>query len=134
MPVEINTLKNLKVLDLGENSISVLPKNFTDLNNLTELYLDHEKNIELAEDFEVLSKLRNLRILHLEGNNISALPGNFNKLDQIEQLYLNDNQLNSIPFKIKGLKNLKYLDMHNNPIVIPIDLLKRQYGGLKINF
>jgi Leucine-rich repeat (LRR) protein len=134
LPQEINTLNKLKVLDLGDNYISVLPKKFSELRNLTELYLDHEKDIKLAEDFEILSKMQSLRILHLENNNITKLPKNFNKLNQIEKLYLNDNKLKNVPYELKELKNLKFLDIHHNPIIIPVDVIKKTYGGLKINF
>lgn len=134
LPEEINTLKKLKVLDLGDNDLSVLPKSFSELRDLTELYLDHEKNLKLAEDFEILSRMRSLRILHLENNNITLLPNNLYKLNQLERLYLNDNQLKDIPFEFKELKKLKFLDVHHNPIIIPVDVIKRNYGGLKINF
>jgi Leucine-rich repeat (LRR) protein len=133
VPQEIITLQNLKVLDLGDNEISLLPKNFDALKNLTELYLDKEKNLKLEEDLEILSRMKNLKILHLENNGISTLPKNISKLQKIEALYLGDNQLQTIPVEIKELKKLKFLDVHHNPI-IPTDVIKRNYGGLKINF
>ncbi len=105
VPQEITMLQNLKVLDIGDNEIALLPKNFDALKNLTELYLDKEKNLQLEEDLEILSRMENLKILHLENNGIDVLPKNISKL----------------------------LDVHHNPI-IPTDVIKKNYGGLKINF
>lgn len=133
VPQEIISLQNLKVLDIGDNEIALLPKNFDALKNLTELYLDKEKNLQLEEDLEILSRMKNLKILHLENNGISTLPKNIIKLQKIEALYLGDNKLQAIPVEIKELKKLKFLDVHHNPI-IPTDVIKRNYGGLKINF
>ncbi|WP_304065712.1 leucine-rich repeat domain-containing protein [Pedobacter glucosidilyticus] len=133
VPPEVTTLQNLKVLDIGDNEIALLPKNFDALKNLTELYLDKEKNLQLEEDLEILGRMKNLKILHLENNGIRVLPKNINKLQKIEALYLGDNKLEAIPVELKELKKLKFLDVHHNPI-IPTDVIKRNYGGLKINF
>ena len=70
VPEEILTLKHLKILDIGHNDFSLLPKNFSSLRNLQELYLDEDKNLNLYEDFEILSKLKHLKILHLENDGI----------------------------------------------------------------
>jgi Leucine-rich repeat (LRR) protein len=48
-------------------------------------------------------------------------------------LYLNDNKLKNLPLEVKELKNLKYLDIYHNPLVIPVDVIKKTYGGIKIN-
>ncbi len=119
VPEEILTLKNLRTLDIGNNGFSLLPKKFSSLKNLQELYLDKDKNLKLFEDIEILSRLRNLKILNLDNN---------------EKLYLNDNNLKTLPTELKWLKNLKYLDVHHNPITVPLGIIKVNHGGLKINF
>jgi Leucine-rich repeat (LRR) protein len=134
VPEEILTLKHLKTLDIGHNNFSLLPKNFSSLKHLQELYLDEDKNLNLFEGFEILSQLKHLRILHLENDGIKELPENIGKLNQIEKLYLSENDLRTIPMEIKGMKNLNYLDVHHNPILPPLNIIKTYKGGLKINF
>lgn len=134
IPAEVLTLKNLRVLDIGHNNFSLLPKNFSSLNNLQELYLDEDKNLNLFEDFEILSKLKSLRILHLENDGIKELPKNIGKLSHLEKLYLNDNELETLPVELKNLKNLNYLDVYHNPIAAPLNFIKTYRGGLNIRF
>ena len=121
-------------MDLGDNDISILPKNFNSLSNLEELFLDKDKNLKLEEDFEILSRLKSLRILHLENNGFGSLPSNVKKLDQLEKIYLGDNQFKSVPFPNKVLKNLKFIDLNHNPLALPADVIKRTYGGIIIEF
>lgn len=134
VPKEIAVLKTLTVLDLGGNDISLLPQNFSNLINLQELYLDEDKKLALAADIEILSKLPSLKILHLENDDLKVLPKNINKLSHLEQLYLGYNYLQTVPLEIKGLKNLKVLDLNHNPVSPHSALIKQTHGGLKIRF
>jgi hypothetical protein len=134
IPEEILKLKHLKTLDIGHNNFSLLPKNFSYLKQLQELYLDEDKNLNLSEGFEILSKLKHLRVLHLENDGIKELPRNILKLSQIEKLYLNENELKTIPMEIQDMKNLNYLDVQHNPILPPLNIIKTYKGGIKINF
>lgn len=124
----------MEVLDLGDNDISLLPQNFSSLKNLKELYLDKDKNLKLKEDFEILSKINSLRILHLENNGFVTLPSNVSKLNNLEKIYLGDNKFKEVPVQFKNLKNLKFVNLHHNPLVIPVDVIKRTYGGIIFEF
>jgi Leucine-rich repeat (LRR) protein len=55
-------------------------------------------------------------------------------LNQIEVLYLNNNNFKQLPVDLKELKNLKYLDIHDNKSKFDIQELQRQGFGFKINF
>jgi Leucine-rich repeat (LRR) protein len=50
-------------------------------------------------------------------------------------LYLNNNEFISFPTEIKGLKNIKYLDLHDNRITPnSYQNIQNQNFGIKINF
>lgn len=134
VPSEIASLQNLRVLDLGGNDFKLLPANFTKLRNLEELYLDDDKNLNLIKDFEILSALPKLRVLHLENDGISKLPTNVRKLVHLERLYLGNNLLRFVPPQIKGLKNLRLLDVNHNLIKPQFHLESPAGTGVKINF
>ncbi len=132
---EIGTLQKLRVLDLGGNDFSLLPKDFVKLENLEVLYLDDDKKLDLYKDFEILALLPKLRVLHLENDGIREVPSNIYSLMHLEDLYLSDNLLRITPPQIKDMKNLKFLELHNNHL--PTNLhLNQPYpaSGLRIKF
>ncbi len=134
IPIEIGFLKKLKVLDLSGNDFKTLPKSFSGLTNLEELFLNDEKNMNLYENIEIISLLPHLRVLHLENDNLSNLPKNIFKLTNLETLFLNHNNFKQIPKHIKGLDHLKYLDLNDNKIIPELQDLKNLNFGFKINF
>jgi hypothetical protein len=134
VPIEIKNLKKLKVLDLSGNDFKILPKEFSQLSNLEELFLNDEKNLKLEENIEVISLLPHLRILHLENDNLTRLPKNFFKLKSIETLYLNNNFFKEIPVEVRGLNQLNFLDLNNNKIKHELQDIKNLNFGFKINF
>ena len=56
LPIEIGTLKSLKILDLGGNNFEFLPFQIAGLNALEEIYLDKDIHLNLNQAFNVLSK------------------------------------------------------------------------------
>jgi Leucine-rich repeat (LRR) protein len=135
LPSEIGTLKKLKVLDLSGNDFIVLPKSFSELYNLEELFLNEEKRFNLDENIEVLSLLPHLRILHLENDQLNKLSKKIYRLNHLESLYLNNNKFKEFPTELKEMPNLKYLDFHDNKLS-PLELqnFQSQNFGIKIRF
>lgn len=131
IPEGITALPQLKVLDLSGNDFKVLPSGFTKLTKLEELFLNDEKNIDLSQNIDLLSKMKNLRVLHIENDRLRKLPANFWKLNYLESVYLNDNQLEEFDFPKEKMNNLKNIDLRNN-LFMPsdIDRLNSQYGTL----
>jgi len=131
IPEGITALPQLKVLDISGNDFKVLPSGFTKLTKLEELFLNDEKNIDLSQNIDLLSKMKNLKVLHIENDKLKELPANFWKLNYLESIYLNDNQLKKFDFPKERMNNLKNIHLNNN-FFMPsdIDRLSSQYGTL----
>lgn len=100
---DILSLKRVHSLDLSNNILTVLPKNFTLLTHLTKLDLSKNELTELPEDFGNLVKLKHLDLYR--------------------------NQLQHLPLSFSKLKNLKWLDLKDNPLVPAV----AKVAGLCIN-
>jgi len=97
LPVELEDLTELKVLNLGLNQITGLIP--VGLGNLSQL-----------------------EYLNLSFNQLSStIPQSLGSLINLQSLYLNDNQLvGSIPFSLFGLQNLANLDLSDNQMTGPV--------------
>jgi Leucine-rich repeat (LRR) protein len=134
LPEEIGKLKNLKVLDLSGNDFKTLPTSFKQLTKLQILYLNNEKNFDLSKNLALIKDLPNLKSIYLENNALTALPKKFFQLQQVENVFLNENNFREIPREMKRLKNLKFIDFHDNKqLVIPPGFQPSGFG-FKINF
>ncbi|XP_072389809.1 leucine-rich repeat-containing protein 59-like [Diabrotica undecimpunctata] len=100
---EILSLKPVHSLDLSNNTLTVLPKNFASLTHLT--------------------------ILDLSKNDLKELPEDFGNLVKLRHLDLYRNQLQHLPLSFSKLKNLKWLDLKDNPLVPAV----AKVAGLCIN-
>lgn len=129
LPIEIGGLKKLKFLDLSGNDFEIIPKEYKNLLNLEELYLNDELYFNLEKNMGVLSSLPNLKSLHLSNDKLDHLPTNFNKIKNLEKLYIDNNNFNFLPNQIKGLDHLQYLDIEKNPLQInQTDILNLNFG------
>jgi len=134
IPPGVGFLKNLKVLDLSGNDFEVLPSTFSNLTNLQELYLNDEKYMKFEKNIPILSTMPNLKSLHIENDGLESLPKDIYRLSHLESLYLNNNKFKQLPVELKELKNLKYLDFHNNQFILPTQDIQNQNFGIKIRF
>ncbi|KAF5278312.1 hypothetical protein FQR65_LT03581 [Abscondita terminalis] len=96
---EIAAIKKAHSLDLSNNHISTLPRNFTVLVNLTKLDLSKNQLTELPDDFGQLIKLKHL---DLYKNQLQHLPISFSKLKALRWLDLKDNPLMPAILNIAG--------------------------------
>ncbi|CAK8678048.1 unnamed protein product [Clavelina lepadiformis] len=105
--------KTLKSLNLGNNKLTCLPRNFHNFFNLWQLQLCNNSITKLPEQ---LGKLHNLRRLAASNNSIKYLPLSFTKLhletlDLFMNPFVNDTQLPSndvvcCSLKIPSLREL----------------------------
>jgi hypothetical protein len=141
-PMEVFQLVNLRVLDLSQNLIRVLPEGIGGLAQLTVLNL---RNNQLRALPVEIGQLQGLQRLDLEENQLAELPLELALCDGLRSLRLNDNcfavwpaaalsprienltmgynQLKGLPESIRHLHALTYLDLrHNRLATLPENL------------
>ncbi|XP_044515776.1 slit homolog 3 protein [Gracilinanus agilis] len=93
VPKELSTLRHLTLIDLSNNSISVLANyTFSNMTQLSTLILSY--NQLRCIPIHAFNGLRSLRVLTLHGNDISSVPeGSFNDLTSLSHLALGTNPL-----------------------------------------
>ncbi|HYI08742.1 MAG TPA: COR domain-containing protein [Thermoanaerobaculia bacterium] len=100
VPESIRTIRNLRILDLGQNKISEIPEWFGELTTLT--------------------------VLDLADNRLRSLPDTIGRLTKLLDLYLSNNLLESLPETLQGL-SLQTLWVGRNPALgLPESLLTRR--------
>jgi Leucine-rich repeat (LRR) protein len=110
-------LSNLDELELCDNKICVLPKDFfTGMSNLKILDLG-SNSIERIES-GVFDELVNLDKLGLSMNRLETIPADlFAKLSKLDKLNLSANKIHDLrPGSFSGLSNLKWLYLASNVI------------------
>jgi len=125
----LDSLKNLRILDLSYNNISEI-KGLENLENLEFLKIHNNKISEIKG----LEKLKNLRTLFLQDNQITEIKG-LETLQSLENLALHNNKIS----EIKGLRNLHKLEnlgLASN--LIPTKIIEElgglnSLGGVKIS-
>ncbi|XP_072757310.1 thyrotropin receptor isoform X2 [Anoplolepis gracilipes] len=105
--------KELRVLDLASNMISVLPDDvFKGLNMLHDLLLSNNNLQSISSDAFI--GLSRLQVLDLENNYIEYIhPDAFRETKRLQDLNLGNNIFPTLP--IRGLAGLLHLKTFNNP-------------------
>lgn len=130
-------LKNLTVLDLSENSISVIPK---EIGNIALREVNFSKNI-LGENekncnwnwLEGGNIQNSLNMLDLSSNAMNNFPYNIIKLKQLVNLNISSNQIKRLPFAVRKLTSLRILDLSNNQLgSLPSPIAKLRLDEINI--
>ncbi|TVK90639.1 Leucine-rich repeat-containing protein 7 [Bagarius yarrelli] len=112
-PDNIKCCKCLSVVEASVNPITKLPDGFTQLLNLTQLFLNDAFLEYLPTNFGRLSKLR---ILELRENHLKTMPKSIHRLSQLERLDLGSNEFTELPEVLEQIHNLKELWLDNNSL------------------
>lgn len=99
-PTEILELESLRVLNLRNNRIVLIPKEIDRLKNLEKLLLDLN-NIETIP--ARVASLPNLKVLSLENNKIKEIPQKIGCLTKLTELRIHGNPLLEPPTRIAEL-------------------------------
>ena len=105
---KVTNLQNLKILNLSDNYISVLPYFLKDIKHLEELHLNNNK-IELIPSS--IQFFTSLKILNLSQNIIERLPMEIGLMNKLESLLIDKNEFTEIPTTLCYLENLKYIGL-----------------------
>ena len=126
-PTQLFNLSELKVINLNDNKLKIIPPEIKIFKNLQELYL-RNNNIS---DASILMELINLQIIRLSYNNLTqfilnsinlkelCLTGNYIhyvglNCPKLTKLYCSDNLLNQL--ELNEIQNLRYFRISFNPI------------------
>uniref|UniRef100_A0A3B3YC18 Leucine-rich repeat-containing protein 7 n=1 Tax=Poecilia mexicana TaxID=48701 RepID=A0A3B3YC18_9TELE len=129
-PDNIKCCKGLSVVEASVNPITKLPDGFTQLLNLTQLFLNDAFLEYLPANFVKLKsqncfhfplvrsihRLTQLERLDLGSNEFSEMPEVLEQMHSLKELWLDNNSLQSIPGSIGKLRQLRYLDLAKNRI------------------
>ncbi|KFZ66637.1 Protein LAP2, partial [Podiceps cristatus] len=114
-PENIKNCKVLTVVEASVNPISKLPDGFSQLLNLTQLYLNDAFLEFLPANFGRLTKLQ---ILELRENQLKILPKTMSRLTQLERLDLGSNEFTEVPEVLEQLSELKEFWMDGNRLTL----------------
>uniref|UniRef100_A0A3Q3LQP3 Leucine rich repeat containing 7 n=1 Tax=Mastacembelus armatus TaxID=205130 RepID=A0A3Q3LQP3_9TELE len=113
-PDNIKCCKGLSVVEASVNPITKLPDGFTQLLNLTQLFLNDAFLEYLPANFEVLEQIHNLKELWLDNNSLQSIPGTIGKLRQLRYLDLAKNRIETLDTEISGCEALEDLLLSSN--------------------
>jgi hypothetical protein len=133
LPKEMMQCKHVRMLNLSNNDISILPSWFGDVFQFVEsLDLSHNKLFELPQSFEEMDRLKsldlsynkfeyfpqiiaymNIEVLNISHNYMLIIQSDF-MMDNLINLDVSYNYLLRLPETISDLKKLKSLNIQNN--------------------
>ena len=132
VPSWIGSLTRLRTLDLGHNVLSSLPDSMAELQALEILYI-HDNRLAVLPDW--IGSLRSLTYLNVAENGLRSLPevsglshlielrAMHNRLTDVpalppslRELHLRGNECVTVPAAVRGLPELRVLDMRANQL------------------
>jgi len=116
---DILNLDSLKVLDLGSNYFTDLPKRFfSNANSLEVLYLDDEKQLNYKKIEPFIEMLPSIKELHIEENKLSENDVSNRLKKKLDKLYLKHEPVKKVNLR---LDNVKYtVEPNYESVLIPI--------------
>uniref|UniRef100_A0A3B3QC61 Leucine rich repeat containing 7 n=1 Tax=Paramormyrops kingsleyae TaxID=1676925 RepID=A0A3B3QC61_9TELE len=119
-PDNIKCCKCLTVVEASVNPITKLPDGFTQLLNLTQLFLNDAfleylpANFGRLSKLQVLEQIHNLKELWMDNNSLQTMPGSVGKLRQLRYLDLSKNRIETLDTEISGCESLEDLLLSSN--------------------
>ena len=118
VPSIVFGIDTLRVVDLSNNFISVLPEELGKLSHLESFRCDNNKVDSIPV---TLCALTSLKLVSLGGNKITLIPPQIGNLTKLQSLVLDRNQISELPENIIQLTALETLDLTANQLTaLPI--------------
>lgn len=111
LPRQLFYCHELRILNLHDNEISILPAAISSLTNLQKLIVS--KN-SLSTVVDTIKSCKHLVYLDISLNNLLKLPDPITNLIALQELYLNDTFLEFLPANFGRLVNLRILELRDN--------------------
>ncbi|CAH2101948.1 unnamed protein product [Euphydryas editha] len=124
-------LASMRILNLAYNDLHSLQMDlFELLPNLTELNINGNPLRTLYHGtYTAISSLPKMKILKMSSCGFDEIPEKlFHTTRSLEHLDISDNKLTSVPKELEEARNLKYLNLNQNPIV-KLDMSSKEYPG-----
>ncbi len=109
-----NLPQDVENISVSSNRLRNFPQGIANFKQLKVLNLSNNSISEVRFDF---GNIKQLHYLDLSNNKIKSVDESIGKASNLEYLDLSNNKLKTIPISITNLKNLKVLDLRNNRLV-----------------
>lgn len=113
---KVGDLKTLRVLDLHNNEIKLLPFELGSLTKLQILNLEVNRLVRLPES---MSNLRHLQTLDLKGNKFKQFPEQLCQMKRLRLLDISDNNMTSLPNQLCQVVTLEKLVLDAEQMIHP---------------
>ena len=115
IPPEIQQLKRLRLLNIGDNQLQDIP-DLSLLRRLRTLIIDWNNYTDPNATFAQVVQIRGLEILSAENCGIEQIPTSIKRMRQLRELSLINNKILHIPQALNQLKRLEKLWLNGNLI------------------
>jgi len=113
LPDELTELTDLRVVQIENTGLKLLPESIGRLNGLTQMFLCDNKLTSLPESIGQLTELKTLNVYE---NKLTSLPESIGRLAKLETLGMDTNRLTSLPESIGQLTELKSMHVYSNKL------------------
>ncbi|VDN15005.1 unnamed protein product, partial [Dibothriocephalus latus] len=125
IPVSIQELKKLRILDVEENNLDSIPSEIVFKSSKLLLFCSEESKAPSSPS--TFRNLANLTYLAIAENDLHSLPPTIGRLEKLEKLYLNDNfNLHDLPPELALCCGLQIMSIENCPLSkIPMEVVSQ---------
>lgn len=113
IPAKIKQLKTLEIFIVGNTIWEDLYGEVEEIVGKTKI---HELPLELFE-------LINLNLISVNGVELLNIPQQIGLLENLKSFSARANNINSLPKEMMKLKNLESLDLQDNPLMLPFEII-----------